>query len=581
MDSWPQEHVIERPNTNKNEQNYSQLDKEALGIIYGVKRFHSYIYGRKWTLLTDHKPLTSILHPEKSVPSMAAARLQRWALLLGAYTYDIQYRNTKDHSNADFMSRCPLKSDIKDKPDTPSLFMLTHTEPLPVTNDEIQRKTRSDQILGKVVSMLQSGHMGSVGDSDIVPFMRRREELSLWNGCIMWGVRIVIPSCLRSRLLQELHTAHLGVVKMKKIARSFIWWPGIDSDIEQIAAKCSTCQQSARMPSKAPIHPWLYPSSPWQRIHVDYAGPVENKMLLIVVDAHSKWLEVIPMKTTTTEATISALQGIFSRWGLPEHLHSDNGPQFVSSEFESFMRGNGILHTRSAPYHPQSNGLAERYVQTVKRALKADSHTPFQLRLDRFLLTFRSAPSSTTQVSPSELMIGRPVRTRLTLVKPNIRRHVQQQQSRMITPRREREFEEGENVYVREFGRNRKWTEGTVTKRAGVSYDIQLPSGHVSRHADQMRKMKDDTHDTRAESGDTHDTRPESGDTNDTRPESDENFDVTAESGDKYDATGSSVMPSSCAEANSAVPSPAVAPGRSTRVRKAPDRLGIAAVPYR
>ena len=127
---------------------------------------------------------------------------------------------------------------------------------------------------------------------------------------------------------------------------------------------------------------------------------------------------------------------------------------------------------------------------------------------------------------------------------------------------------------VREFERNRKWTEGTVTKRAGVLYDIQLPSGHVSRHADQMRKMKDDTHDARAESGDTndtrtesgdsHDTRAEIGDTHDTRAQSGDNLDVTAESGDKYDTTGSSVMPSNCAEANSvttpAVASPAVTP---------------------
>jgi len=106
---------------------------------------------------------------------------------------------------------------------------------------------------------------------------------------------------------------------------------------------------------------------PWQRIHVDFAGPFMGRQFLIVVDAHSKWPEVIEMKTTMASATVRELRQLFSSDGLPEQLMSDNGPQFTSTEFKAFLKSNGIKHTCSAPYHPSSNGLAERFVQTFKR----------------------------------------------------------------------------------------------------------------------------------------------------------------------------------------------------------------------
>ncbi len=472
----------------QSEANYSQLDKEALGIIFGVKRFHNYLFGRKWTLLTDHKPLTSIFHPEKGVPSMAAARLQRWALLLGAYTYEVKYRSNRDHGNADYLSRLPLSVTLNDKADSCAVYMLSQLELLPVTNEEIRSNIRKDRNLGRVLSMLQSDNW-TVSDPELLPFVRKRNYLSLWNGCITYGTRIVIPAALQNRVLEELHTSHLGMVKMKAIARSYVWWPNIDKDIETTASNCETCKQLAHMPNKAPVHPWLYPSGPWQRIHIDYAGPIEKKMLLIVVDAYSKWVEVKIMRTTTTEATISALQEMFSRWGLPEHVHSDNGPQFVSAEFENFMHFNHILHTKSAPHHPQSNGLAERYVQTVKKALKGDTATPMALRLARFLLQYRNAPSSTTNMTPAELMIGRPVRTLLTLVRPTAKR-VKEQQSKMIKQEhKQREAQVGDVVRVRNYGVGEKWIEGTVIKRnGGVMYDIKSSetANILKRHIDQI-----------------------------------------------------------------------------------------------
>ena len=156
-----------------------------------------------------------------------------------------------------------------------------------------------------------------------------------------------------------------------------------------------------------------------------------GKMLLIIVDAHSKWPEVIPMTTTTAAKTIEALQAIFARYGLPEQLVSNNGPQFTSDDFSQFMTANGIKHIRCAPYHPSSNGLAERFVQTFKKAMKAGNNDGPSLvtRLSRFLLGYRSTPHSTTNLTPSELFLKRKVRTRFDLLRPSTEDFVSSKQA--------------------------------------------------------------------------------------------------------------------------------------------------------
>ncbi len=182
--------------------------------------------------------------------------------------------------------------------------------------------------------------------------MNRKDELTTQQGCLMWGWRVVIPPKLRSRVLAELHTGHLGVVRMKAVARSYVWWPGIDTQVEQLSKNCHSCQQTLKAPGPSPLHLWKWPESPWQRIHVDFAGPFEGHMYLVVVDAHYKWPEVCVMDSTTSTKTIQVLRTLFSRYGLPEVLVSDNGPQFTSEEFQTFLKANGVTHTRSAPFHP-------------------------------------------------------------------------------------------------------------------------------------------------------------------------------------------------------------------------------------
>ena len=153
--------------------------------------------------------------------------------------------------------------------------------------------------------------------------------------------------------MEELHEEHLGMCRMKSLARGYLWWPNLDSDIEESVEKCPSCMSVRNSPKSAPLHPRIWATRPLQRIHIDYAD-YKGQYLLIVYDSFSKWLEAIQVRSMTSSMTIDKLRLLFATTGLPEEIVSDNGSQFTSSEFKEFTRLNGIKHTLVPPYHPQS-----------------------------------------------------------------------------------------------------------------------------------------------------------------------------------------------------------------------------------
>ena len=320
------------------ERNYAQLEREALSlaIVYGIKKFHQFLYGRTFKLYTDHKPLTVIFNPRKGIPPLSAARLQRWSVILSAYDYTIVFKPTQLHGNVDGLSRLLLLVNRETKElSEPSIFNVRQIENLPVTAIQLRAATRHDPILAKVLLYIKHSWSTEVPEN-LKPYWTRRTEITVEGDCLMWGIRVIIPKKLQNAVLQELHQTHLGIVQMKKVARSYVWWANIDKDIEHLVKNCCHCQVVQNVPSVAPLHPWIWPSEPWRRIHADFAGLFSGRTFLVVVDSYSKWPEIIQMKTTTTTATIIQLCKLFSAYGLPEQLVSDNGPQFSSSEFAEF-----------------------------------------------------------------------------------------------------------------------------------------------------------------------------------------------------------------------------------------------------
>ena len=197
------------------------------------------------------------------------------------------------------------------------IFVIRQLEALPVMSQQLKVATRHNPILSRVFQFTQHGWPSKVSDV-FKPYYTHCNELTLEGGGAIWGVLVILPKKLQETVLQELHQGHPGFIWMKSIARSYVWWPKLDHDIESLSKYCEACQSVRSAPPVAPLHLWVWPARPWQCIHVDFAGPFKGHTFLIAVDAHSKWVEVIQMKSKTSLDTIHELRRLFSSYGLPE-----------------------------------------------------------------------------------------------------------------------------------------------------------------------------------------------------------------------------------------------------------------------
>ena len=480
------------------ERKYSQLDKEALAIVFGVDKFHQYLYGRHFTMLSDHKPLQYLFAVDRPIPQMVSPRVQRWALTLNAFDYTISFRAGKLQGNRDALSRLPLQHSPEEVPTPGDMILLLEALDLseaPISAAAINKLTGKDPVLSRVRSVVQHGTWDSLcSDSVFQPYKLHRLELSVQDGCVLWGSRVVVPQVAREAVIKILHEAHPGISRMKSLARGIVWWPGIDKDLEEKVAACEACQVNHKSPT--PLHPWEFPSLPWSRVHVDFAGPFLGKQFIILVDASTKWLEVGIVACPSSQQAVKFLRSVFSNHGLPDILVSDNGSAFSSSEFEEFVKHNGFRHIRVAPYHPASNGAAERAVQTLKEYL-SKTRGDLETRLSRFLFQYRLTPHTSTGSSPAELLFGRRPKSHLDFIHPDLSAKVTLQQERQHLASESgasfRAFLSGDKVYVLNFSPSTsssvKWLPGVVTSLAGPrSVRVALEDGTVvRRHFDHVK----------------------------------------------------------------------------------------------
>lgn len=481
------------------ERNYAQIEREGLAVMFGLKKFHQMLFGRRFTIVTDNKPLSYIFGPKRGIPLLAAARVQRWAIQLAAYSYDIQVRSSKQNLIADYLSRQPQKtSDSGSSGWTEAATSLNRVQvhTLPIKAAMIARETRNNPVLSKVLYLTRNGWPEAEDlHTDLQPYYNRRNEISIEEGCLLWGLRTIIPEKFRDTLLRELHESHPGIIRMKALARLHVWWPLIDAEIEAMVKTCKTCQDLLPKAPKSVGNPWKWPSKPWRRIHVDFAGPFMGENFLILVDAHSKWPEVHQMSSTTTSKTIEALRQSFAQHGLPAQVVSDNGPQFTADEFKQFLERNGIEHIRSPAYHPSTNGEAERFVRTFKKAMKAaDPKDTWNKRICNFLLAYRTTPHSTTNVTPAEA-IGRKLCTKLDAVHPNLGERIERKNSAPHDKPAARYLEVGDLTLTRDYRQRKEtWVKGVVIKRLGpLTYLVQVGDLVWKRHVDQLRLTHVDT----------------------------------------------------------------------------------------
>lgn len=484
------------------EMKYAQIEKEALALTFGILKYHQYIYGRRFSLRTDHRPLLSIFGSQKGIPAHSANRLQRWAIIMLGYDFDIDYINTNDFGHADVLSRL-----ISNQPRTDDDIVIAcirgdrqyreeHDLNVPVNFTAISQATVKDRILSKVCDYVINGWPSRQSmEQDVIKYYNLRESLSTNGDCLLYLDRTVIPSIHRKRVLTHLHNSHPGITRMKALARCFVYWPGIDGDISTLVNECSACQDAAKAPRKTSLASWPIPSGPWQRIHADFAGPINNKMFLILVDAYSKWPEIIKMSSTTAADTILKLKEVCSRMGNMATLVTDNGPQFDNALITRFCKEENIQHIRTPPYHPQSNGLAERFVDSFKRMVIKSKSSGDETIFD-YLRSYRSTPNENTPTgqSPAEIIFGRRLNIPLTGVLPPTAEGEPQRNIEMEDAfnrhhgAKDKEFNVGEEVSVR-LHKKAQWCSAVILERLGrVVYIVLMGERVVKTHANQMRR---------------------------------------------------------------------------------------------
>ena len=366
----------------------------------------------------------------------------------------------------------------------------------------VVRETAKDPILAQVMRFVKEGWPHAFSE-ELKDFKKLENSLSTENGCVFYGLRVIIPSTLRNHILKLLHLGHFGMQRMKQLARSTVYWPRIDFDIEDLCRKCTSCGQFQNKPDKPSIHPWMMPEKPWSRLHLDHAINFLGRNWLVLVDAYSKYPCIHPTTSTSSKSTTAILEQEFAHFGYPHTLVTDNATTFMSQEFQAWCKQRGIVHLTGAPYHPATNGAAERLIQSFKQALRKSSLPPKEA-LQEFLMQYRRIPFA-SGLSPSELLNGRRIRTKIDTLVPSIPHLLQGRQSKQaskysnaedseVVSKVEHHFSLGDPCYALYFGprrdRDPRWVPAIVTKVHGTrSVNVRvIPRGPTwRRHLDQLR----------------------------------------------------------------------------------------------
>ena len=323
------------------EKRYAQIEKELLGIAYGCCRFHQFIYGGQIIVETDHKPLVSLA---KKPLNDCPLRIQRIMLQLQKYDLEINYTPGKYLLTADSLSRAVDSTEKDSSLLTMQINAHVHSviRLMPISNkrmNEVKEKTNNDDVLIELRNTIINGWPDQKRNCnpEVVDFWNVRDELSVADGIVLKGMKIVIPLALRQLILGKIHEGHMGIEKCKRRGREVVYWPDINDDIECMVRKCSTCLKYSNKQQREPLIPHELPNYPWQKIGSDLFMD-QGKTYLIVTDYYSGYPEVMQLQTITSRAIVTSIKTIFARFGIPEVLISDNGPQYDCREFKEFSK---------------------------------------------------------------------------------------------------------------------------------------------------------------------------------------------------------------------------------------------------
>ena len=386
------------------ERHYAQIEKEMLSVLFGLSKFHHYMYGRDVTVVTDHKPLVAI----RAKPlGKAPKRLQHMLLKSQEYSYQLTYKPGKAIPVADALSRAPTDDPVTDEV---AINNITLTAFISERLDRIRGATLLDPVLQELDTVIMDGWPNDrrrVPDR-LLPYFSYRDKLTIQDGVIFRGERIVIPSSLRKSMKEKVHAGHIGINSSLRRARGLIYWPQMSTDIRHYVETCGVCATYAdKQPAESMVMTET-PDLPWQNVGTDLFS-WSGRDYVVTTDYHSGFFELDNLPDTTSETVVGKLKNNFSRHGIPHTLVSDNGPQYASAVFRKFAQNWQFVHETSSPGNSQANGAAEAAVNIAKRMLrkcKASKDDPYL-----GLLNIRNTPTEGMATSPAQRLFGRRTKT--------------------------------------------------------------------------------------------------------------------------------------------------------------------------
>ena len=498
------------------ETRYAQIEKELLAIVFSCEKFDHFTFGRTVHVQSDHKPLESIL---KKPLYRAPKRLQAMMMRLQRYDLIISYVSGKLLYLADTLSRAfsPDENTVSAQSNLERVCMI---QSLPMTEHrilEIKKATESDDEMKLLKSIIINGWPGDKLQlpPEVLPYFSIRDELSVQDGIIFRGERAVIPAELRNVLKEKIHSSHLGIEGCLRRAREAIYWPNMNADMKDYISKCSVCRSTSDCQQKETMMPHDIPDRPWAKVGVDLFS-LNNRDYLITVDYYSNFWEVDNLSCTESISVIRKLKAHFARYGIPDVVMSDNGPQFSSERFAKFAETWEFQHDTSSPGHSQSNGKAESAVKTAKKLMKRAELSKSEIYLS--FLDHRNTPND-SGYSPAQCLMNRRTKTLLpvtsNLLKPEIsvNRHrslcVSQQRQKSYYDKHSkdlRSLEEGDVIRMKPF-HGQQWKKATICKRlADRSYRVETSDGGAyTRNRVHLRKT---TEQPTSSAGSTHLDQP-------------------------------------------------------------------------
>ena len=394
------------------ESRYSNIERECLAVTYGLEKFEHYLLGRNATVETDHSPLEQIF--KKNI-NEAPSRLQRLLLRCLRFDVHVQYKQGRSIPVADALSRvCHKKAAhntenmIEDSASQCNIHFIS----TPIDLTAVKSSAAQDRTMNLLKNTIFNGWppYRKQCPQELWEFWNFRCDLTLEDGLVLKGNRIVIPSSMRDQVLQAIHLGHQGENKCILRARESVFWPGISADIRQMVKDCDLCNKHQPAQPKLPIMQPDLPTRPWEKLGTDIFE-FDGKKYLMVVDYYSRFPVIRLLDNMTSHAVCNHFTSVLAEYGLPATIISDFGSQYISERFKTKCKLSGITLRFSSPYHHQANSLAERTIGTCKSLLKKaleKNECPYTA-----LWMYRTTPLDDQMPSPHELLFGRKPQTTL------------------------------------------------------------------------------------------------------------------------------------------------------------------------